>query len=415
MAENLLKTVSHQKNQYLIEVNNELFNINNKILEINNDVWTKEFYTELYFTIKKIHDISALFGFKDLFEISTYLLKKLKIDHFDYCINPKDKKFVRKGISFLLKLIEDFEEGKDSEKNAAINRLEFVDKRKVNDLNHSIQRNEMKELLQKEWFRFIGHSSRFCLLYITVDQNTGNLSLFNYLATNKPFLRKYDEIRLWNQKCLLILLPEIGLQGATIIAKKYMDLIKHEKNATFQSGLKMGVMESEPIFKKVDNMVHVLEKTMNRKTKNGLYIFPLFKEKNKQTLDDKKLKVLIIDNDPITPTLIQNYLLAEEWEVEIVLDTDKVNEKVFAWNPDFILSETKTEDFDGYLFCQELRQIPKFNRIPFIFISEHVLSHQISRGFHVGADDYITKPFAMEELEARMKRLKEKYLGACHT
>lgn len=82
--------------------------------------------------------------------------------------------------------------------------------------------------------------------------------------------------------------------------------------------------------------------------------------------------------------------------------------KAISNHPDLIISDIMMPELDGYAVLEELQKSPATNTIPFIFLSAKSARNDIRGGMNLGADDYITKPFDIEELiEAVERRLKK--------
>jgi DNA-binding response OmpR family regulator len=77
--------------------------------------------------------------------------------------------------------------------------------------------------------------------------------------------------------------------------------------------------------------------------------------------------------------------------------------------PDLILLDVMMPKPDGYEVCQKIRATPEWKDIPVIMLTAKSRDIEKEKGFAMGADDYITKPFATKELVAKVKAfLKEK-------
>ena len=75
---------------------------------------------------------------------------------------------------------------------------------------------------------------------------------------------------------------------------------------------------------------------------------------------------------------------------------------------DLILLDVMLPDGDGYLFCESIMALDKFRKTPVIFVTAKTSLEDRLRGFSVGADDFIQKPFAREELKARVETRLQK-------
>ena len=73
--------------------------------------------------------------------------------------------------------------------------------------------------------------------------------------------------------------------------------------------------------------------------------------------------------------------------------------------PDIIISDVVMPKMDGFEFVRQLRQDPELAKVPLIMLTSRSQSSDKVRGLDLGADDYITKPFDPQELEARIRAL----------
>ena len=116
--------------------------------------------------------------------------------------------------------------------------------------------------------------------------------------------------------------------------------------------------------------------------------------------------LLIEDNESIILGL--DYLLRnEKYEVDAARTIGRARELLEAGEYDLILLDVGLPDGDGFTFCKTLREsrrIPNGN-IPFIFLTAREEETDVVRGFDLGADDYIIKPFRNRELLSRIKNV----------
>ncbi|RLF65846.1 MAG: hypothetical protein DRN30_03245 [Thermoplasmata archaeon] len=134
------------------------------------------------------------------------------------------------------------------------------------------------------------------------------------------------------------------------------------------------------------------------------------KMKNKsdvlQNLEEKtKQKVLIVEDEPIIGNLLEVGLSEAGYEAEYVSTTAKALEDVYRIRPDIIISDTIMPHIDGYELRRRLRQDPETAGIPFIFLSARTETAEQLEHLRMGADDYVYKPFKIENLTDRMKRV----------
>lgn len=278
------------------------------------------------------------------------------------------------------------------------------------------QREEMITLLQKEWLRFQRFQSNFSVLQVKLDLyhsvigEHGMEAVVEYLSkvysTCSKTIRTYDEIKKWGRDSFLILFPATRLDGAVMAAERIKECLAENRYLTDLSDhLMIGAIESELSYQSVDEMVLRLEKELSSAMSRSSIcrVSPTLKVATRESRERRR--VLVIDNDPVSASIIKNHLDDVLWDVEICLDGTYAMERALLSLPDIIISETRLAELDGYLFCSQIRNTPQLEDTIFLFLTNQKISKHIVRGLQIGADDYILKPFSAKELESRMQNL----------
>ena len=112
-------------------------------------------------------------------------------------------------------------------------------------------------------------------------------------------------------------------------------------------------------------------------------------------------KILIVEDEEDILDLLEYTLSTDGYEVDTFLDTKGVEETLKKKDYDLILMDRNLPSIEGSLFIQKLRD--KGFKTPVIYITAKDNIDDILAGFERGADDYITKPFNLDELKARIK------------
>jgi len=119
-------------------------------------------------------------------------------------------------------------------------------------------------------------------------------------------------------------------------------------------------------------------------------------------MDEKNRKILIIEDLQIDIELMQK-VLRNKYQVIPAYNRQEGIDKAITEQPDIILLDIMMDGMDdGYEVCDTLKKCEATRDIPIIFVSARVEVGDKVRGFNLGADDYITKPFDLEELSARV-------------
>ena len=116
---------------------------------------------------------------------------------------------------------------------------------------------------------------------------------------------------------------------------------------------------------------------------------------------DEKLRILLCEDDENLGMLLREYLQAKGYSAELYPDGE-AGYKAFLKNKyDLCVFDVMMPKKDGFTLAQEVRAANA--EIPIIFLTAKTLKEDILEGFKIGADDYITKPFSLRELNARIK------------
>lgn len=115
-------------------------------------------------------------------------------------------------------------------------------------------------------------------------------------------------------------------------------------------------------------------------------------------------KILVVDDDPNIVEVIRLYLEHAQYEPIILTRSEKVLEVIHEEQPSLVLLDIMLPDVSGFDLCQRIRSLPsELSQTPIIFLSARDESIDKLRGFNLGVDDYIVKPFDPHELVARIK------------
>ncbi|WP_284230918.1 response regulator transcription factor [Mycobacterium antarcticum] len=120
-------------------------------------------------------------------------------------------------------------------------------------------------------------------------------------------------------------------------------------------------------------------------------------------LDGSPIKVLLVDDERALTNLVTMALRYEGWEVEVAHDGRQAIDKFSGTDPDILVLDIMLPDVDGLQILQRIRAQPGYTPVLFLTARDSV-SDRVT-GLTAGADDYLTKPFNLEELVARLRGL----------
>jgi two-component system response regulator RpaA len=116
-------------------------------------------------------------------------------------------------------------------------------------------------------------------------------------------------------------------------------------------------------------------------------------------------RILVIDDDPSISELVAVNLEMAGYDVSRAPDGVKGQAMALQLQPDLILLDVMLPKIDGYTICQRLRRDERTSDIPVLMLTALAHTSEKLQGFNAGADDYLTKPFELEEMLARVRAL----------
>ena len=125
--------------------------------------------------------------------------------------------------------------------------------------------------------------------------------------------------------------------------------------------------------------------------------------------EESKLKILLCEDDESLGMLLREYLQAKGYDADLCPDGELGYKNFLKYDYDMCVLDVMMPKMDGFTLAQEIRQVNQ--EVPIIFLTAKNLKEDIFEGFKIGADDYITKPFSMEELVLRMEAILRRVHG----
>ncbi len=124
---------------------------------------------------------------------------------------------------------------------------------------------------------------------------------------------------------------------------------------------------------------------------------------------EEKIKILLCEDDENLGMLLREFLQAKGFNADLFPDGEKGYKAFLKGKYDLCVLDVMMPKKDGFTLAQEIRNVN--SEVPIIFLTAKNLKDDILEGFKLGADDYITKPFSMEELVVRIDAILRRVKG----
>src|SRR5919206_5261938 len=116
-------------------------------------------------------------------------------------------------------------------------------------------------------------------------------------------------------------------------------------------------------------------------------------------MNDKQ-RILVVDDEPQITRVLRRSLASHGYDVRVASDGESGLQTFGDWPPDLVVTDLSMPNMDGLQLCRNLRAI---SQLPIIVLSVRGEERTKVQALDAGADDYITKPFGMDELLARIR------------
>lgn len=116
-----------------------------------------------------------------------------------------------------------------------------------------------------------------------------------------------------------------------------------------------------------------------------------------------KVRILYVEDEPFLGRIVKESLESRDYEVTMVADGGQAAAAYQKMQPDICVLDVMLPNKDGYSIAKSIRQINP--TLPIIFVTAKTQTDDLLKGFEVGGNDFLRKPFSMEELIARVNNL----------
>jgi len=117
------------------------------------------------------------------------------------------------------------------------------------------------------------------------------------------------------------------------------------------------------------------------------------------------MRILLLEDDILLNEIIKEHLESKDYDVTSIFSGDEAEELLYSQTFDLLLFDVNVPNINGFDLLEELRS--KKIKTPAIFITSLDMIDDVERGFKVGCNDYIKKPFELRELDLRIENIKK--------
>jgi len=114
----------------------------------------------------------------------------------------------------------------------------------------------------------------------------------------------------------------------------------------------------------------------------------------------ERRRILVVDDEPQITRVLRTSLSGSGYEIQIANEGETALEIAASWSPDLVITDISMPNMDGLELCRRLRIL---GRVPILVLSVKDEERTKVQALDAGADDYVTKPFSMDELLARVR------------
>ena len=116
-------------------------------------------------------------------------------------------------------------------------------------------------------------------------------------------------------------------------------------------------------------------------------------------------KILIVDDEPAILMSLDFLMKKEGYNVFIARDGEEAIEIINKELPELVILDIIMPNVDGYEVCKYVKNTVELEHIKVVFLTAKTRKSDIEKGYEIGADDYVVKPFSTKELVKRVKQL----------
>ncbi len=222
-------------------------------------------------------------------------------------------------------------------------------------------------------------------------------------------LRNSDFLARWGGEEFTALFPRTDVAGATIALEKMLRSLREESfptgdgravRVTFSAGVVQVPKEAS-----AEDAVSLADRYLYRAKSMGRnrVVSPA------DTTPPPRARIMIVEDDELIATLLRHCLTHEGFEVLHYSNGLDALAAAADSGTSLIISDVRMPKMDGFEMLKQLRGMPGLAQVPIIMLTSMGSEEDLTKGFQLGADDYVLKPFSTAELLSRVRRLLKRH------
>jgi two-component system, cell cycle response regulator len=315
--------------------------------------------------------------------------------------------------------------------NRQINRKKLFDKLLLLDeLTGAFNRKYLKETLEKHRLELMRTNRPFCVVMVDIDffkqvndqygHLVGDKVLTRFVDLVKARIRSTDSLFRYGGEEFTMILPNTRERDAKTILDRLLEefsqITFEGDEGLFQVSFSAGLVEvtcpgenSDVWLKQADQALYAAKTSGKKKIEIA--------DRSWGSSVKRKISIAILDDDPIIRMMLSGslkHLFGDYMETDIRMYRDGESFFEDSWHqgnePYIILLDVIMPRMDGMKVLERLRALPTSKQYTIVMLTGRSSEQDIARAMHMGVDDYMTKPFSVEELQIRIKRLAQKII-----
>jgi DNA-binding response OmpR family regulator len=117
-------------------------------------------------------------------------------------------------------------------------------------------------------------------------------------------------------------------------------------------------------------------------------------------MKENQARILLVDEESLCISVVQDCLESRGYTVHTTSDGQSAIDLITSWQPDLIILGCRMPDLNGHEICRRIRE---FSWVPIVMLAASARESDELEGLKSGADDYVTRPFSVNELMARVR------------